>query len=491
MKNFLGKLYQISKKIPSEISIEQIWWIPAIVPLCIALSALIAGVWSWGLMDDYHYAFTTGTIFQKFIADFNRLFPAGRFYPVFNLHSSIFYTLFKDSPKSFFIFRWVEVIATLGCWGYLSILFTKKKVAAPLFIAITLSFYKFYDAFFYLSTQEILGCFFAGVSFLLFYFALNQVYEKKENIKWAQFVGAVILLLLAFMSKEPFVTVGIAVGVCIFLLGFTKGRLKSFLWIGGAIFWGSIMYALMLKIFVVREYSAQYSLTDFDKVFLNLKFWAGTALIEHLPWIIVAVIVALFSGKTFFKMEAFIPKLLGFLLYLFYFGLIIPWSGGGHYVVPLAIFFAFFITMVLVDSLLKIPKIFLFFIVTASLLFNICVGGRAISAHEKYQYDTYNMQQWMVQNALFRHEVLMQGKTVRSNANEPAGAIPALINKKYGISFKLFIYTPFVRDIVVDPQTKYFVWGVHWGDQDLRRLGGDRWNPMFVSDNWIVFRRMN
>ena len=489
MVHFLKKLFQKNEKIPNTISIQQIWWIPALVPLCIALSSLIHGEWSWGLMDDHHLAFATGTINQKFFSGVQQFLKAGRFFPVFTLHTSVFYSVFKNSPKSFFIFRWLEVACTLGLWGHLSAQITQRKWAAPLFIAVTLSFFKFYDSLFYLSTQEILGCFFSGLTLLLFYRALKPASESNENLGRLPLLWAGICLFLTFMCKEPFVSIGIAIGISIIASWFKQRDSKKLLIIGVTVLCASILYALVLKLFIAQSYSADYSLTDTQKIAANIGIWFKNVLKGHSPWIAISLIVMCFSSRSASNPKLFMAKLLGPSLYMFFLALIIPWQGWGHYVTPLGVFFAFTITIFLANRLSRIPKALLFLIITLSLSLNIFVGGKAISSHEKYQYDTHNLKQWMAQNALFKHDVLTQKQTVRCNATEPSYAIPRLVNKENETSFSDFIFTSSVREIIADPQTKYFIWGVHWGNQDLRRLG-EMWSPMFFSDNWIVFRRM-
>jgi hypothetical protein len=133
-----------------------------------------SGGWSWGLMDDMGLATLSGSVWQRFTGLVQNFLAEGRFHPIITFHSAFFYKIFSNSPQGFYLFRWFEVVLALGVWSLLVYRLTNNKFAVPLFLAITLSFYKFYDAFFYLSIQEILGVLFSGLAALFIFKGIRE-----------------------------------------------------------------------------------------------------------------------------------------------------------------------------------------------------------------------------------------------------------------------------------------------------------------------------
>lgn len=473
----------------STLSVIHLWWIPAVVPLIMVFSSFVTGTWSWGLMDDLGMVQNPGNVWERFVALLTALLADGRFYPTSVLHFALFYKIFQSNPHAFFFFRFFEVIVALSIWGYLANEVTHKKSAAPLFFAITLAFYRFYDAFFFLSTTEILGILFSGAGVLCFVKALKPSWDKAQEIKWSFLILGSSLLLFAFMSKEPFVSVGAALGLSLIAIWLKDRRIKQMARIGIVLLFVSIVYALWLKVFVVRGYSASYSL-GWAKISGNIVDWFRYIVVEHLPWIALVILSMFWGAKDEKRHTQLIwGRSFGILAYILYLLLILPWSAGGHYVTPLAVFFGFTVTVWLVNKLEKMRTAIVVVLILLSLGFNVFVGGRAIHFHATYQQDTASLVKWLAQNALFQHEVMVEQVGVRCNANEPCSTIPAMTNNVYGTSYSNFKFTPKVGDILKDENTKYYIWSPGWGDQDLRRLK-NMWTTMFVSEHWYVFRRM-
>ncbi|MEW5895681.1 MAG: hypothetical protein AB1650_08020 [Candidatus Omnitrophota bacterium] len=487
---FSGK----SRQEQPDISLANIWWLPALVPLFLVLSSLISKVWAWGLMDDHAFIMSTETIWQQMVNGIQGLLKTGRFFPVYNAHAAVFYTLFHSSPKAFLIFRWFEVILTLGVWGCLAAVISRQKYAAPFFIAIALSFYKFYDAFFFLSTVEILGSLFSGLAFLLFYRSLAPVFEtSRTGLKTSTIICASAFLLLSFLSKETFVAAGIALGASMIVFAALAGfkKFKNVFLLGTLILALSLVYALIMKFGISKDltYSGDYRLTDFARINFNLRVWLNKVLVNHSPWIALTLIAFPFSAKQPSHPGLLFGRLLAFFAYFGYAIIILPWNSWGHYVTPLALFFALIITLILAPRLKTIPVSLFIILAITGLLLNTVIGGSAVNYHETYQYDTMNLQRWMAKNAVFKHEVIDNGATVRTNAFEPGYAIPRLTNMNYGKTFPDFIFTSNVREIIVDPGTLYYLYNPYSGDQNLELLGG-MWSPMFVSNHWVMFRRI-
>ena len=167
---------------------------------------------------------------------------------------------------------------------------------------------------------------------------------------------------------------------------------------------------------------------------------------------------------------------------------LLPWSTWGHYAYPLGVFFAFSMAVVLADRIERLPARPFIALVAISVLFAMIVGASALKFQATYQYDTANLIKWLATNSLFEHELSL-GAVVRGNAQEPCTAVVRRTNVVYGKKYEDFIFTPSVRDILSDVKTRYYLWGPYWGNQDLSRLG-QMWTPMFVSEHWVLFRRM-
>lgn len=472
-------------KIPFHI----LWWIPAVVTLSVILMEFTLGAWSWGLMDDHGMVEISGGTWERFTKLTKSLWGSGRFPFTSMLHHAVFYKFFADSPRLFFVFRWVEVILAVGLWGGLAARVTRKYLAASLVFAVTLGFTKFYDAFFFLSSQEIHGILFSGAAAWLFFEAIKSRLEGEDKTRWRYAVCGLACLVLAFGSKEPFVAVGMALGVSVAGLGIFNRRLKGILALGPGLFFFSLGYALFLKLVLMKGYSARYGLTDWPKIWENIQVWFQQGFLQHVPWLVMAGMVLVFGKKQEpADIKLFWGRLLGVLLYFGYLLMILPWSGWGHYVTPLGVFFAFLITVFMAGRLAALPPLFSGVLIAVSLGMNLILGGSAIRFHSDYQYDTANLARWLAENVVFERETEL-GFVSGGNAMEPCQTIVQHVEFAHGKQYKPFVYTPQVKEILRNPRMKYYLWKTDGGDQDLRRLG-NMWSPVFVSRSWVLFRRM-
>jgi hypothetical protein len=469
--------------------LTSLWWIPAVVPFLLIITALCMGGWHWGLMDDTNMVGKPGSILERTSLIFRDLLASGRFVPTASLHWGLFYKVFANSPLAFFIFRWVEIMATLGLWGLFAAHVTGKKWSAALFITIALGFYKLYDCFFYLSIPEPVGLLFAAPASIFFLNAVRPALDTGKAINWKYLILGIIFLLIAIGAKETFIVAGIALGIAALVASVKKNAGAPLIPVGGILLLLSAAYIITIKIFIIHGYSSDYSFTDAGKLLDNARLWLNADLPYHAPWIIAATILLLIPGKRApERASTSFGLMLSIIYYLGYTAILLPWSTGGHYSVPLGVFFALTATLLITPQLEKIKPVFHIFLLIAALIFNIAVSSAALQWHHAYQTDTKNLAAWINQNIIFQHEIL-NGANVRINATEPGGTIPALVKSLYGTEIKPFTFTASVREILDDASTRYYLWGTSWGNQDLRRLG-NMWTPVFMSDNWIMFRRM-
>ena len=471
------------------VSLVDVYWVAAAVPLVTLLVAFLLGGWSWGLMDDVGFAAMQGSIWTRFVDLFQGQLGSGRFFPTAGFHWAVFYKIFASSPGAFFVFRFFEVVCALGVWAFLAYRVTGRRSAAPLFFAIVLSFSEVYHAFFYLSPPEIIGILFAGLAANAFFQTIRTAVAEKGAVKKTSVLLGMIFLVLAFGAKEPFIAMGLALGAGYMAFGRSIGK-NSFFYGGIALAAFALLWGVALKLFIMKGYSSDYGLTDIPKLLANLAMWGRTDFLYHLPWLVLAgILIAMSPPKGKQDPVRTWGLWLGGALYVFYLLLLLPWSVWGHYAVPVGFFFGFFMTVLIAERLETLPWPAWSLVVTGSLIFCAVVGGMALRFHSTYQRDTAQLVEWMAQDALFEHEV-EGGAVVRCNASEPCETVPAKARILYGKNYKPFVFTAVVRDILSDPQTRYYLWGRTWGDQDLRRLGHDLWSPMFVSESWVMFRRM-
>ncbi len=469
------------------VSAVYIGLILAAIPLIVIVISFMLGGWSWGLMDDHRMVMIPGSICERLTNSFMGMFNYGLMRPVAAVHYAVFYKIFSHNPTAFYIFRWFECVMMLGVWAYLSFKVTRSRFAPPLFLCAALSFYKLYDAFFYLSTQEVFGLLFVGIAMLFFFGAIGERLENGGRFCWGSFTAGMGFLLLAFGSKEPFLAVGIALGLSMVLMS-VRSRGKGVLVAGITTVVLGIIYAVGLKLFVMKEYSSAYAITDLGVMSANALVWVQKDLLSHLPWIVLGFILMFVRSSGSWTRVRLWALWMGVLSYAGYTVLLLPWNVWGYYAGPLGVFFAFIIAVGLADKVERLRRPQLIVLGGAGFVFALVVGLIALRFHSGYQYDSANLMKWMGTNALFEHETA-QGAVVRGNAAEPCEAVVAQVNALYGKTYVPFIFTPNVREILADAQTRYYLWSPQGGNQDLARLRG-MWTPMFTSRHWVLFRRM-
>src|SRR3990167_7337927 len=131
-----------------------LWLFAVLPPILTLLLSFILMQWSWGLMDDLQILSSGSTVLEKAREYFRATNTFGQLRPIWALHSGFLYSVFENNPRAFYIFRLFEICLVLTIWTTASYRITRKRVSLALVPAITLSFHYFYDALFYLSSQE-------------------------------------------------------------------------------------------------------------------------------------------------------------------------------------------------------------------------------------------------------------------------------------------------------------------------------------------------
>jgi len=212
-----------------KITLNDLWWMPAVVPLLLIITSFLMGGWYWGLMDDQTMLSQQGSVIERTVNLCKWLLSSGRFVPSSCFHWALLYKIFASSPTGFFIFRWFEGVIALGIWGFFIIDVTGKKWSAWLFIAIAMGFSKLYDGFYYLSIPELLGILLAGGAILFFFRAVKPSLDEGKNINWKLAALSLLFVLLSVGAKETFFVVAAALGFTTLLFSFKKKNTISFL----------------------------------------------------------------------------------------------------------------------------------------------------------------------------------------------------------------------------------------------------------------------
>ena len=127
------------------------WVLIILAPVVFIAGIIISDQWYWGLMDDFGFFSNTNSWIERFVSSVKGFMTFGIFRPTLAAYVPIFYPLFKHSPTSFYIFRLIFSVVSLFIWGGNAAIFSRKKTAIFLVPAISLTFYFFYDSFYYLS----------------------------------------------------------------------------------------------------------------------------------------------------------------------------------------------------------------------------------------------------------------------------------------------------------------------------------------------------
>ena len=183
----------------------------------------------------------------------------------------------------------------------------------------------------------------------------------------------------------------------------------------------------------------------------------------------------------------FFALTMGIALYLSYLIIILPWRTFSYMTIPLGVFFGFTVAILVAPLLERLTNKTQVFLAIIFLMFNMFPASTQLLSFAQYNHDTVNLLKWIdedpyVQNASFA------GKHFGCNGMEPAAAISNLVKLIDHKEIALVLYTPKVRDIVSDGDMVFYFYNTRFGDQDLRRLN-DMWTTVFISKNWIVFRR--
>ena len=119
-------------------------------------------------MDDGSLLSGMPGIMNRFKEIFWGFLAFGEFKPTFALHQAIFYSLFRYSPVSMHILKWVEVCLVVVVWGAALQAISGKRSAALIFAATTLSFHYLYDTFFSCQLTNSWECCFAASHLIVF-----------------------------------------------------------------------------------------------------------------------------------------------------------------------------------------------------------------------------------------------------------------------------------------------------------------------------------
>ena len=120
---------------------------PVIVPLLTILLSFYLQEWYWGLMDDAGLISDGSAVTKRFNSIFLGFLAFGEFKPTFALHQAIFYSLFRYSPISMHVLKWIEACLVLAVWGVAVQSISGKRASMLILISVTLSFHYLYDTF--------------------------------------------------------------------------------------------------------------------------------------------------------------------------------------------------------------------------------------------------------------------------------------------------------------------------------------------------------
>ena len=487
MKKGLPAVVSAAKRTDESVFRIWIWALPALAPVLLLLfSFILQSWWSWGLMDDRQLLELSGGIPQKIREAFRMYLAFGEFKPTFAAYAGAFYTFFQNAPAAFYVFKLMLGSAVLLIWGHAAARVTGRRACLFLLPAVALSFHYLYDAFFYLSSHEILGLLWTGLALE----CLVPVVRRPSNTAgagraWGWFAGGLICLLLAFGAKESFVACGMALGLSLFYPAW-KSRDYRFAYLskGLLLIAATVGYALALKFFVQGEYTSAYDPTDLAKMAGNFKVWLKKDLFNHLPWVALAGALAVAAGRA--RKPYYLSQKWGILLSVLLYGgfllILLPWNTVSYYATPFGVFFAFGITLWLAASLPRVRAGYVAAAAVTALAFNLLVGQYALTRESAYQYDTRHLSGWIRQNDGFQRAV-RQGR-VFCNAMEPSAAIPGLIDRREDLGLKAFQWR---RDPAGLSGEVYYVHSPRFHSVDLRKL--EDWTPVFFSRTWRVYHK--
>lgn len=476
-----SKSFLEQKKLP-----EWVWAFPVATPLLLIVFSYILSPWSWGLMDDFQLLMASGGVIQRIKDIFMMYFSFGELKWTHSLHCAVFYKLFANTPRLFYIFKWAEISGMLFIWGAVAYQLTGRRIMFLLVPAITLSFHYLYDQFFFLSTHETTGLLFLGLAIL----CLIKIIFNSNNARVCDgfylWLAAGLFLLLSLGAKETFVACGIALGLAVAALYWMMPSPKGEYLCGGFLLAVLFMvYGLILKEFVCKSYTSEYSFFDLARIFAGFKGWITRDLFNHTPWIMAAV------GLWFYRRKDIMPYgvkekwgiLLGCLLYGGFLLVLLPWNTRSYFAGPFGIFFAFTVAIFLVPFLERLRMRWSIILIVSSFLLNLFVAQYALSRELMYHQNTQDLWQWVKGNNGFQDAVRL--RRVDCDGVEAAMAIPSFANRFWGLGLEDFRYQLDIKRAFSD-NTEYFVHSPRFG---ARSLDTSRWVTVFYSKYWQVYQR--
>lgn len=476
-----------------------LWLFVFLVPVLTIINAFILQKWGWGIMDDLQTLTSGKWIIDRAINYFKDLVSFGVFRPTYTIHAALFYTIFDNRPDLLYIVKALEICIVLILWGFWAYRITRKRVAVILVPAITLSFHYFYDTFFYLSSQEIIGLLFLAIAAHLFLSNLSPVldgFSEKAivtKIDMKKYFLAILFLIISFGAKETFTSCGIAFGliyICLNLRLRKAGNFKlSFLGLG--LIAVTLAYDFLLLKFVKGNYSSRYAINDLSAILVNINLWARKCLINHVPWLITACTIFFLFRKSSSKKDYSFRSSFGIWtavsLYAIFLFILLPWYAAHHYAGPLGLFFALAIAILVADLIPALSLNCQIAVIIPALFFNQFVCQYALQRESNYQYDTYNLIYWFRDNPLFS-----QGKYDNFNfycsVPEPAYSIPVLLNRKYGVKIKKIFYSLNPDEEVEGKKCDFYLFSPRFAAAKSANL--KNWSIVFLSKNWIVYKRV-
>lgn len=483
-----------------------LWVFPLIVPFLIIIFKYLLQGWYWGLMDDSLILQQGPGMYSIISAFFRSMFHFGQFRPMLALHVGIFYSLFDHEPNILYILKAIEIGIILIIWGAGTYRLTKSLLSVFLLGAVTLSFHYFYDAFFYISSHEMIGMLFGGIAFHFFISHLECVLGKDfdrmpnggKSFGIPFFILGIVFLLCAFGSKEPFVSVGIAFGMSYLFLAWANR--KNDQWVRLLIFGGiliivTLLYGGFLLTSVKSAYTGGYSLFNGPKIVSGLRSWLKKDLSNHAPWIfgpsiLFCLVVGIKKIGSHIRQISLKKKwgiVLGILLYVGYVWVLLPWNTISYYATPLGLFFAVVICLLMSDYLKKINVHAQILIVVGALMFNMLVCLYALERESMYQYDTQNFMEWVHKNPEFHDNPEL---VVLCNGMEASAAIPWHINYEWGLNLKGFHWAVNYPDFKVQgKKAGYLLLSPRFNSIDLSGMGDSE--IVFWSRNWRMHRIIN
>jgi hypothetical protein len=454
------------------------------LPLLTLILSFVLQKWSWGLMDDLNILSLGSSAATRAGLWFQGLSSYGQFKPLTALHAGIFYTVFENNPVGFYVFRVFEISAMLLLWGLFAYRLTGNILSIALVGAITLSFHYFYDAFFYLSSAETIGLLFLGIAMNLFLFNHERV-----TLQWGL---GLLFLLAAFASKETFISSGMALGISYLYLAWgnrQKNEHPKLIFTALFLIVISLIYGACLLIFVKSGYSMRYS-WNMAKFSENLNVWVKKDFYNHLPWLFAAIVIAAAKalygrkrGRMGIKQKW--GLFLGFLLYVNFLSILIPWNTSSYYAVPLGLFFGLLMTLFLSDSLSGLNFKPQFLIVIFALIFNQLVCLYVLNRESTYQYDTKNVARWLI--GFSGSAESGWNNCVQTNAIEPAETLPQLINRQSGLKINKFHWLRDTNQLAYNIGCDLYLYSPRFSGIDLTMLKD--WEIVFLSKNWTMYKR--